>query len=531
MKKIFLYLSVAAISLASCSRDVLDPFYPGAITEDVAIKTSTDVQKLVNSSMDVMTNRNEYTFTSIFTDEAALGSNNGGQGRSGSDAYFSFVVNPSSLAPNAIWASNYFALARINRVLEKVDAVVAKDAADQQVLNRSKAEALVLRALCHLKIMAYFSPDLTKDDALAGILSNRVIGTDEVLPRSTNAEFYTQIHKDLDAALVIYASNTATAYANASFYPSANLAKALKARAYAYKGDYTNAEIWANNVITGSGINLATAAQLPAVFHTNSSDGVTEVIFKLRRTAQQNSQSGALINGANIEYRANLHNGWVSVANARNGSPFYEVSRSLYEFLVATPTDARLNILVRPTGGTTGSIIDANPTASTDIRNTDILVPFKAGGSSATTATNGFNPDFIQVRLSEMYFIKAEARAKANDFPGVAAALQAVVNKRYTTIPTVVVASSQTQAFKQILDEKRKEFAFEGHRFIDLKRLGTLAGMTKFERSVLDYGSQYWNISGADPANFVFAGNNKWALPIPQDEMNANSSLVQNPGY
>ncbi|MEA1849640.1 MULTISPECIES: RagB/SusD family nutrient uptake outer membrane protein [unclassified Chryseobacterium] len=520
MKKIFFYISITIIGLNSCATDdKLEPFTPGAVTEDVAIQSSTDVQRLINSSMNLMMNRDEYSFVSIFTDEAALGSNNGGQGRTGSDGYFVFALNPSSSAPDNIWDANYFALARVNRVIENVDKVVALSAADQQVLNRSKAEAYVLRALAHLKIMAYFSPNLKDDNALAGILADKVIATTETPNRATNAQFYSLIHSDLNTALSIYSTNTATAYSNASWYPSANLARALKARAYAYKGDYTNAEIWADQVISSSGISLATAAQLTTVYHTNTSSGNTEVIFKLRRTAQQNSQA------------TNLHNGWVSVANARNGSPFYEVSRSLYQFLIATPNDARLGIIVRPNTSTLGSLIDANPTASADIRNTDILVPFKAGGASASTATSGFNPDFIQIRLSEMYFIKAEARANANDFTGVKNALQTVVNNRFTTAPVVPIPTSQTQAFKAILDERRKDLAFEGHRFIDLKRLYSLAGVSQFDRSILDYGSQYWNVPGADPANFPFAGNNKWALPIPQGELNANSNIQQNPGY
>ncbi len=520
MKKIFFYISVTALTLGSCATDdKLEPFTPGAVTEDVAIQSSTDVQRLINASMGLLMNRDEYSFVSVFTDEAALGSNNGGQGRSGSDGYFLYAMNPSSGAPARIWTSNYYSLARINRVIEKVDKVVPLSAADKELLNRSKAEAYVLRALAHLKIMAYFSPNLKDDNALAGILSDRVYSTLETPARATNGQFYALIQSDLDKALAIYATNSAAAYANASFYPSANLAKALKARAYAYKGNYTQAESWADQVINTSGITLANPSELSTVFHSNTSAGNKEVIFKLRRTAQQNAQT------------TNLHNGYVSVSNARNGSPFYEVSRSLYEFLNATPGDARLNITVRPATNSLGSLIDPNPAASSDIRNTDILVPYKAGGALASTSSNAFNPDFIQVRLSEMYFIKAEARANANDFVGVQSVLQTIVNNRFTTPPVVALPTSQTAAFKAVLDERRKDLAFEAQRFIDLKRLYSVAGVNQFDRSILDYGAQYWNLPGAAPSNFPFAGNNKWALPIPQVELNANGSLQQNPGY
>ena len=80
MKKIFGILLVSSILFVSCSEDLLEPFTPGSLTEDVAIKKSSDLVNLVNSSMNILTNRTEYVFSSVFTDEASPGSQNGGQG-------------------------------------------------------------------------------------------------------------------------------------------------------------------------------------------------------------------------------------------------------------------------------------------------------------------------------------------------------------------------------------------------------------------------------------------------------------------
>ena len=153
MKKIFGILLVSSILFVSCSEDLLEPFTPGSLTEDVAIKKSSDLVNLVNSSMSILTNRTEYVFSSVFTDEAAPGSQNGGQGVT-SDYVFLMNVDNGSAA--AIWQTQYFALARLNRVIAFADKVVATSPADQQLINRSKAEALVLRALAHSKIVSYF---------------------------------------------------------------------------------------------------------------------------------------------------------------------------------------------------------------------------------------------------------------------------------------------------------------------------------------------------------------------------------------
>jgi hypothetical protein len=514
MKKIFGILIVSLTLFVSCTNDLLEPFTPGSLTEEVALTKSSDLVNLVNSSMNLMTNRAEYVFSSVFTDEAAPGFNNGGQGITED---YVFLMNVDNESARIIWQSQYFGLARVNRVLTFADKVVATSPADQQLINRSKAEALVLRALAHLKIMSYFSPNPKDDAALAGVLSDRIILTTDKPLRSTNAQFYTLIHADLDAAIAIFNANTATAYTNKTYYPSKVLAQALKARAYALKGDYPNAEIFANTVINTSGITLAnTQALYNAVFHTQSETANTEVIFRFRRTVQQNVQT------------TNLNNGWVSVANRRNGSPFYEVSRALYNKLAAAPGDFRLNTIVHLTG-TSPSLIDPNYATATDVRNSDIIVLQKHGGQSAVTAANGFNPDFMVSRLSEMYFIRAEARVAAGDLVGVGTNLKAILDARFPTAQVAPVFANPQAAWKGILDERRKELSFEGFRFIDLKRIGTLAG-AGLDRDAAEYASSAWSFPAGNPSNLPLSSF-KFALPIPQVEVNGNALIQQNQGY
>jgi hypothetical protein len=522
MKKYIILSLFVALFSTSCSDELLTPETPGVLYLDEATGTLTDLDRLLNSAQAIMTDREEYVFTSIFTDEAAPGSNNGGQGIGGSSAQYLFFMNPSSPAASSIWSSNYNAMARVNLVLESL-VDIPQTSTNQNTYNRIKAQALTLRALGHLKVLAYYSTDLKDNSALAGIKADRTFKYTETPPRATNGEIYAFVHKDLDDAITLF---SASPFAASSVVPTRNLARALKARAYAYKGDYINAEIFADLVIASSGVQVATAAQLPSVFHTHTSAATTEVIYKFKRLVQNNAQA------------SNLHNGWVSVTNANNGSPFYEVSRALFNFMApdfnaSTPTatlnDARTFIAVRPSSAT-GSLFDPNYATATNVRNSDVLIPFKHGGAGARTSTNGFNPDFIQVRISEMHFIKAEARAELSDYPGIISAIKQVTDRRFNTAAfTYVTPTSKAQAFKLILDERRKEFAFEGHRFIDLKRLYSSAGVSSFDRHPADYIGL--GFPGANPANFVFANNYKWALPVPFNEMNANSNIIQNPNY
>ena len=236
-----------------------------------------------------------------------------------------------------------------------------------------------------------------------------------------------------------------------------------------------------------------------------------------------------------------MHNGWCSVRPSANGSPFYEVSRALHNILnptnvlggalnANTTLDIRAKAILAPS-----STVDANYATSANYINTDRLIIQKYGGvatgttTSATTASGAFNNDLKIARLSEMYLIKAEARVAANDLAGAATQIDIIRDKRFSTNQTAPVYATAAAAWQGILTERRVEFAFEGYRFIDLKRLGALAGVA-LDRDAADYSAPSSNYPAANPANLPITSF-KWALPIPQEEFNANPGVQQNPGY
>ena len=237
----------------------------------------------------------------------------------------------------------------------------------------------------------------------------------------------------------------------------------------------------------------------------------------MKRTNQQNTQD------------SNLHNGWCSLRPSVGGSPFYELQRSLFNILDANASDIRRTVIVAPS-----SIISPTWETDADYLGADRLVLHKHGGvatgstTAATSATNSLNNDHKIMRISEMYLIRAECRAAANDFTGAANAIDAIRDARYGSDQTAPTYANATGAWKGILDERRLELAFEGHRFIDIKRLGAQAGITGLDRHPRDYDGL--NIPGGNPVNLPI-NSTKWALPIPQSEINANGAIQQNPGY
>ena len=69
-----------------------------------------------------------------------------------------------------------------------------------------------------------------------------------------------------------------------------------------------------------------------------------------------------------------------------------------------------------------------------------------------------------------------------------------------------------------ILNERRHEFMGEGKRYWDLVRTGNAASVLKASNDALGFRTKDWD------------AHNKY-LPIPQDNIEADPNLKQNPGY
>jgi hypothetical protein len=110
----------------------------------------------------------------------------------------------------------------------------------------------------------------------------------------------------------------------------------------------------------------------------------------------------------------------------------------------------------------------------------------------------------IVVRLAEMYMVKAEALAYSNGDIGIIQDNVDAIRERAGLLPTT--AATHDALKMAIENERRHEFAFEGHRWFDLVR-------TKRATTLL----------GIDEKHTLF--------PIPLSEMQTNKLMSQNDGY
>jgi hypothetical protein len=140
---------------------------------------------------------------------------------------------------------------------------------------------------------------------------------------------------------------------------------------------------------------------------------------------------------------------------------------------------------------------------------------------AAEPLVNNTANDLQLIRYSDILLMYAEVLNEENQ-GSTNAALQAInqVRKRARFADGVErnvlpdLTSMGYEAFREaILEERRKELAWEGQRWFDLKRFG------KLEEKVL----------AAKPGVPVAARH--YLMPVPQRERDINSNLSQNSGY
>jgi len=116
------------------------------------------------------------------------------------------------------------------------------------------------------------------------------------------------------------------------------------------------------------------------------------------------------------------------------------------------------------------------------------------------------------IRLAEIYLIRAESRAR-NGSAGAVDDLMAIRKRAWPDAPDVTATGDDL--IEEIIKERRIELAFEGHRLWDLMRL---------KRDVV-------RTDCSAPICLISYPNERFILPIPAQEIDANPNMTQNDGY
>jgi hypothetical protein len=545
MKKIsLLFLLAVGLFYSSCE-DASTIVQDGEFGEAQTFRTVADMQLYLNEVYDRASVQNEIGFTSIITDETGVGNQNAGQNR---DLY-GFILNSNDAFSEGIWGTHYILINYANRLIRGA-ARVTPEASEVAAYNSIVAQARALRAFGHFQLLTYFSTDLTDDNALGVILVDRVFELTDKFPRNTNGEVFALIESDLNFAYDNIIDQTTATISNGKpwTYLSKNAINALRARMYAYRGNYPLALQYANQVIADSPALTAAGPVVPS--NVTAAVGTTawnNAFYSATNPSSPYRRMLADFDRGEIIWSLDRPVGKGSVAslfyfNRTNftGGSYQDMGRNLFNLLEqnngapttpnsSTSSDVRRFAYIDPTSridqaGYTGSPLnpqsgyyDTDPSYQLN----DALLIDKYPGKSGADLNN----DLKVFRVSEMYFIRAEALVAAGDLPGAAAAIKAVRDARTfrAPFPVLPVYANATAAWADILLERRLELAYEGHRYIDLKRLGSRAGGLTIDRYTRD--------CELVPTCSITTDDYRFTVPVPISEINANGQIQQNPGY
>lgn len=266
--------------------------------------------------------------------------------------------------------------------------------------------------------------------------------------RSSKQEVYTQVEKDLTEAESLLPEFTGNGRANAY------AAKGLLARLFLYTGNYQKAADKASEVIISGSYSLMNNYSDVFLQEYNP-----EIMFSIDFSDQDPS---------NLAY-------WFYLKDLGR----YELAPSVDFVNTLDDEDLRKSALITKGAGEQYQVQKYEDVAS----NAD---------------------NVVVLRLAEMYLIRAEAQINGATVAGTTAMddLNAVRTR------AGLAALTESPGMDELMQERRIELAFEGHRWFDLVRTG---------RAI----DEVANVSA----------ENQHLFPIPQAERDVNGNIDQNEGY
>lgn len=371
----------------------------------------------------------------------------------------------------------YAVINQANLILAFVDSL--NDATASEI-NQIKAEALSIRAYSHFLLTLVYSQNysFTANASHLGIVYNQTTLTQSGVTfpsRETAENTYNFIIQDIQEALSLYTSESALDGPFQTYFNQHN-SKAILARVYLNKNDWQNAFDTALEVINTSGVSLTSQENYLSEWE-NSAVPMTEMLLQLSIPRDSGGNAGGSLS-QHFGYQTETSFGnYVATSDLISLYESFDIRSQMFlEQLLATNSN--------------GELVDINYYFTRKFQNT---------------------PPYPVVRLSEMYLIASEAAFRLNRIDD---ALNYLNNIRSRANASLI--SNSANLLDDILNERRREFAFEGHYFFDLGRN---------QRSIFRNDGCL-----ASTCNLNYPSP-KYVLPIPQENINLNSNLQQNESY
>lgn len=544
-KNILLAITViAGIFITGCKKDFFNRPPEDAITIDNFYQTADQVIASTNNLYSApwfgWNGKAGWSITELA----------GGNGRTySSDVvnFGNFSVTNTNFELGGAWNSLFIVVAQSNGIINNLPAKVNKSI-DTSIINNALGEAHLFRALAYFHLVRVFGNVPIIENSL-DYVDNFKINTNPV------ADIYKFIINDLKFAEKKCTAKIRSGNSISQGHVSSGSASALLAKVYLYMNDFTNARAQAEKVINSGefklyGVDIAgkNFADLFLTANNNNEESIIQLQWAGNGGyGKGNSQQASLAYSGII---TGTGDGYGVLAPSFDLLDIYDPGDKRRKATIMLPGDHYPEINQAAGGYTLPA--DANSQGThAQVKKYVVGTPADNGGVGA--AQSSANNTYM-MRYAEIFLIEAEAviaGAQISNDPVALAAINKIRTRAGLVNLSVIkrgyyVANSaydpinnpnapQNLYRDDLLDERRREFAFENDYWFDLARLDGFNSSThpkaiiiikQQDRGASDnstppkrYGDGYQkNITNA---NFLF--------PYPATEVAANPKLSEPP--
>lgn len=520
MKKIAI-IFIIVFSLGSCSDSFLNKYPEDSITGPVFYKTESDFTQAVNGAYSTLrslygSGTRSFVMMEMRSDNAhyTYYATDKGHANMYRKHIADFMMDDTNGLNNDVWTRLYEGIARTNAVLDQIGGAGLSENFTKSMIGQAK----FLRAFYYFHLIQLYG-------GVPLQMKQVTNATGAFIPRSSVDDVYIAIIDDIKDAVaylpvVSYNGNTrqsgrATLGAAKMLYAYVLMTKPTR--------DYVEAEKQLKDILT-MGYDLAT--EYADAFDPDKKNGI-ESIFEVQYQAGDVGLENSII----YDFLPRTSNSSIATGIADKGDikerggwnvPTQSLIKS-YE-----PGDKRLDATI---GVIIGTPVDANDAMvynrvgklSDPVNNGEIARPFikKYLHKQLKEFNNGDNWPIY--RYADALLLLSECLVEQGK-GGEAQPYMDKIRTRAGLGPVVPTA-------KSVADERRRELAFESHRWYDLVRTGK--AVEAIEAFAIDIKYEFTHTAPSDIYNLPEDAFKKINLlyPIPYREIYTNSLLTQNPGY
>jgi hypothetical protein len=475
----------ALVATISCN-SFLDPKPKDVLAPENFYRSSSDATAAVNGVYE--SNKwnhwlGYWYMSDIAGDDINASANFGSDGHR--MAEYSFDATEGTI--DGPWSGGYGLINRANAVIDRVPDITM----DETLKARIIGEAKYLRATAYFDLVRFYG-DVPLIEHEVKSLTNLNVS------RTASASVYALIIADLTAAV----ASLPTSYSgNDLGRATKGAAQTLLAKVYLTKGDYANAAATTGAIISSG--RYALNAVWKANFSVSKELTNPESIFEVNYDAQLDPGAGSIMN----------------LFSLPDGFP----GGDAYGLMFLTPSLVT-SYAANDQRGNHGTFM-LSPYTDALNRTSTWSVPQGAAFDKYLDETSSQNMNsrswvqqdnnWVVSRFADVLLMHAEAVNEGGP-AGPMSATVALDSVRHRAGLASTTAVGQVALRQAIRDERRKEFVFEGQRWFDLSRWNILDAALRAKQTEMGY---------------VVRGARSNLYPIPQQEIDINPNLTQNPGW